>query len=48
LILLAFCSGCASSRYSDPTVNRAMNYELPATGEPTIMHGSNALSTYSN
>jgi hypothetical protein len=47
LIVLASCCGCTSStKYADPTVNRAMNYETPATGEPTIMHGTNALSTY--
>jgi hypothetical protein len=48
LILLAFCSGCASPGYSDPTVKRAMNYQTPATGEPAVMHGSTALSTYGN
>jgi hypothetical protein len=46
LIVLASCCGCTSTKYADPTVNRAMNYETPATGEPGVMHGTNALSTY--
>jgi hypothetical protein len=48
LILLAVCSGCASWKYSDDTVNRAMNYRTPENGEPTVMHGSGVLSSYSN
>jgi hypothetical protein len=48
LILLAICSGCTPWKYSDETVNRAMNYQTPENGEPAVMHGSAALSNYSN
>jgi hypothetical protein len=44
LILLALHSGCAST---DETTKRAMKYQVEPN-EPTVVHGSQAISNYSN
>jgi hypothetical protein len=46
LILISVCSGCSSWSYPDETTRRAMNYQTPETGEPTVTHGSTAISDY--